>query len=73
MATSTVLTDRRQLTQQVKAIAREVGFDLVGIALMGPATYGEAFLAWLAAGKHQPMTQLEAGVDVRTDPRVRHP
>lgn len=73
MATSTVLTDRRQLTQQIKAIAREAGFDLVGVAPMGPATHGDAFRAWLAAGKHQPMTQLEAGVDVRTDPRVRHP
>jgi len=73
MVTSTVLTDRRQLTQQVKAIAREAGFDLVGIAPMGPATHGDAFRAWLAAGKHQPMIQLEAGVDVRTDPRTHHP
>jgi epoxyqueuosine reductase QueG len=73
MTTSSVLTDRKQLTQQVKAMAREAGFDLVGMAPLGPATHGEAFRAWLAAGKHQPMTQLEAGVDVRTDPRVRHP
>jgi epoxyqueuosine reductase len=73
MATSLVLTDRRQLTHQVKAMAREAGFDLVGVAPMGPATHGDAFRAWLAAGKHQPMTQLAAGVDVRTDPRVRHP
>jgi len=73
MAISSVLTDRRQLTKQVKAIAHEAGFDLVGVAPMGPATHGDAFRAWLAAGKHQPMTQLEAGVDVRTDPRMRHP
>ena len=73
MAISSVLTDRRQLTQQVKAIAREAGFDLVGVAPMGPATHGDAFRAWLAAGKHQPMIQLEAGVDVRTDSRMRHP
>jgi epoxyqueuosine reductase len=73
MAPSAVFTERRQRTYQVKAVAREAGFDLVGIALMGPATHGEAFRAWLAAGRHQPMTQLEAGVDVRTDPRVRHP
>src|SRR6516165_4091236 len=73
MAPSAVLTDRRQRTQQVKALAREAGFALVGVAPMGPATHGEAFRAWLAAGKHQPMTPLEAGVDVRTDPRTRHP
>src|SRR5712692_2586552 len=73
MTTSSVLTDRRQLAQQVKAVAREAGFDLVGVAPMAPATHGEAFRAWLAEGKHQPMTQLEAGVDVRTDPRTRHP
>src|SRR5262245_25522017 len=73
MAPSAVLTDRRQRTHQVKALAREAGFDVVGVAPMGPATHGDAFRAWLAAGKHQPMTQLEAGVNVRTDPRLRHP
>jgi epoxyqueuosine reductase len=73
MAPFAVLTERRQLTHQVKAIAHEAGFDLVGIAPLGPATHGEAFRAWLAAGRHQPMTQLEAGVDTRTDPRLRHP
>jgi epoxyqueuosine reductase QueG len=73
MTTSSVLTDRRQLTQQVKAMAHEAAFDLPGMASLGPATHADAFRAWLAAGKHQPMTQLEAGVDVRTEPRLRHP
>jgi epoxyqueuosine reductase len=73
MVPSAVRTERRQRTHQVKALAREAGFDLVGIAPLGPATHGEAFRAWLAAGRHQPMTQLEVGVDTRTDPRVRHP
>src|SRR2546428_8244822 len=73
MTTSSVLTERRQLTSQVKAMAHEAGFDLVGVAPLGPATHGEAFRAWLAAEKHRPMSQLEAGLDVRSDPRVRHP
>ena len=73
MAISAVLIDRRQLTHQIKAVAREVGFDLVGVAPLGPATHGDAFRAWLAAERHQPMTQLAAAVDVRTDPRLRHP
>jgi epoxyqueuosine reductase len=73
MAISAALIDRRQLTHQVKAVALEVGFDLVGVALLGPATHGDAFRAWLATDRHQPMTQLAAAVDVRTDPRLRHP
>ena len=73
MTTSVVLHDRRQRTHQIKAIAQEVGFDLVGVAPLGPATHGDAFRNWLAADRHQPMIQLAAAVDVRTDPRRRHP
>src|SRR4029453_11945147 len=73
MAISAVLIDRRQLTHQIKAVAQEVGFDLVGVAPLGPATHGDAFRTWLAADRHLPMTQLAAEVDVRTDPRLRHP
>jgi epoxyqueuosine reductase QueG len=68
-----MLIDRRQLTHQIKAVAREVGFDLVGVSPLGPATHGDAFRAWLAADRHQPMTQLAAAVDIRTDPQLRHP
>jgi hypothetical protein len=73
MAASAKLIDRRRLTEQVKAAGRDAGFDLVGVAPIGPATHGDMFRAWLAVGQHPPLTTLEAEVDVRTDPRQRRP
>jgi epoxyqueuosine reductase QueG len=66
-------SDRAELTRRVKAHAREVGFDLVGISALGPATHPDAFRRWLAAGRHRPTDKLSQNVEIRTDPRVRRP
>src|SRR5947208_2033907 len=42
----------------VKVLARELGFDLVGIARPEPSAHGDAFRAWVAAGKQGEMEYL---------------
>src|SRR5512132_2669469 len=73
METLPVTIDRAGLTERVKAEARAVGFDLVGVSAISPATHPEVFRRWLAAGNHRPMDKLGQNVEVRTDPRIRHP
>jgi epoxyqueuosine reductase len=58
---------------RVKELAREMGFDLVGIARPEPAAHGEALRAWLAAGMHGAMTYLARGVEERVDLRKKFP
>jgi epoxyqueuosine reductase len=61
---------RRAISSDIRRWAREVGFDLVGIA---PATRDlgwDRLSAWLAAGKHGEMTFLEESVPVRRDPSL---
>ncbi|HET6781317.1 MAG TPA: tRNA epoxyqueuosine(34) reductase QueG [bacterium] len=49
-----------KLTEAVKAYARELGFDLVGIAGAEPfAEDGDRLNAWLAAGMHGKMEYME--------------
>jgi len=63
-----------ELTARVKSAARASGFDLVGVADVGPATHPDFFREWLAAGKHRPMSHIfENGLPARLDPRTRHP
>lgn len=54
--------------QTLIAWAREAGFHLAGIAALGPARHGDAFLAWLGRGDHAGMTYLERGMEERCDP-----
>jgi epoxyqueuosine reductase len=67
MKTPTLLID------QVKAKAREIGFDLVGIASAEPSKYTDYFRQWLAAGKHASMAYLANRFDERTDPAKYFP
>jgi hypothetical protein len=64
MATVSAPRDGAELTWQVKEAARAVGFDLVGVSTIGPATHPDEFRRWLASSNHRP---------IRTDPCVRHP
>jgi len=57
----------------VKGWARELGFELVGVARPGAAAYGEAFRSWLAAGKHGEMAFLARQVEERLDVRRKFP
>lgn len=60
----------QHLTDRLKARARELGFDLVGIAPIRPSEHGDFFLRWLAAGRHGEMEYLarEDAVRARLDP-----
>lgn len=52
---------------RLKAQALGLGFDLAGIARLGPADTSEAFERWLAAGHHGEMHYLARGADLRRD------
>src|SRR3954466_9580370 len=68
------IPNQSELTARVKSVARASGFDLVGVADVGPATHPDFFREWLAAGKHQPMSHIfDNGLPARLDPRIRHP
>jgi epoxyqueuosine reductase len=58
---------------RVKSLAREAGFDLVGIAPVVPAARAEAYRAWIAAGKHGQMQYLAGNLDERLDLRKKLP
>jgi epoxyqueuosine reductase len=57
----------------VKAFARELGFDLVGIARPDASAYRDAYRAWVAAGKMGEMQYLARDVEERLDLRRRFP
>jgi epoxyqueuosine reductase len=61
------------LADQIKAKARDLGFDLVGIASAGPSQHADYFRQWLAAGKHGSMEYLSDRFDERTDPATYFP
>ena len=56
------------LTESVKALARELGFDLVAVGPAGPPEHGPAFRRWLEAGHADTMGYLERRMDDRLDP-----
>jgi epoxyqueuosine reductase len=57
----------------VKQKARELGFDLVGIASAEPSAYREYFRGWLESGQAGEMGYLAKRFEERTDPRVYLP
>jgi epoxyqueuosine reductase len=61
--------DRRELTHFVKARARAVGFDAVGIAAADRVRDADRIRAWLDAGRHGEMAYLARHVERRVDPR----
>ena len=65
-----VSIDNEELAECVKTRAVELGFDLVGIATLGPAETSPEFEAWLAAGYAGEMGYLERGAEKRRDTRL---
>jgi epoxyqueuosine reductase len=61
------------IADQIKAKAREVGFDLVGITSAQPSNYTDYFRKWLDAGRAGTMRWLADRFDERTDPSVYFP
>jgi epoxyqueuosine reductase len=57
------------LARLAKAHAYALGFDLVGIAELGPADTARAFDDWIAAGRAGVMGYLERGAEKRRDSR----
>jgi epoxyqueuosine reductase len=58
-----------ELARLAKAHAFELGFDLVGIAALGPAETADAFDAWIDAGRAGDMHYLARGAEKRRDSR----
>jgi epoxyqueuosine reductase len=64
------MTDRRALTERIKAAGREAGFVRVGVAEASRLEEEAARLdAWLDAGRHAQMAWMKDTADVRKDPR----
>lgn len=53
--------------QLLKAQALGLGFDLAGIATLGPVATHDHFAHWLAQGYHGEMDYLQRGADLRAD------
>lgn len=68
------MSDRKALSERLKAQAYGLGFDLAGITTLGePATRAQ-FDTWLAAGYHGEMGYLDGpGAELRRDARRPHP
>jgi epoxyqueuosine reductase len=60
----------QQLETLIKAQAYGLGFDLVGIAGLGPVETATAFNEWLAAGHDGAMAYLARGAEKRRDTRL---
>jgi epoxyqueuosine reductase len=63
------------LSARIRARARDLGFDAVGIAPVRPSDHAEAYARWVAAGMHGEMAYLarEDAVAKRADPAVLVP
>jgi len=67
------MSDRAQLTDFIKTQALGLGFDLAGIATLGPAQTADEFENWLSFGYAGEMTYLERGAEKRRDTRLPFP
>jgi epoxyqueuosine reductase len=65
--------DATELARLAKAHAYAIGFDLVGIAALGPAETSPEFDAWLADGRAGAMHYLARGAEKRRDTRLPLP
>lgn len=61
------------LESRLKAHAYDLGFDLAGVATLGPAETAAEFDAWLARGFAGEMSYLEQHADIRHDPSLAEP
>ncbi|HZX60745.1 MAG TPA: tRNA epoxyqueuosine(34) reductase QueG [Candidatus Methylomirabilis sp.] len=62
------LEERTRLSRRVKELAREVGFDLVGVSPVVPPPHGESFAEWLRQGFAGEMAYMERGAQSRLRP-----
>ena len=69
----TIAPRTAELSRLARAHAYAVGFDLVGIAVLGPAESAPAFEEWLGAGRAGTMDYLERGAAKRRDTRLPVP
>ncbi len=60
----------RTIEERVRAHAYALGFDLVGIAALGPSETFPAFQRWLDAGFDGDMAYLKRGAEKRSDTRL---
>ena len=72
-AGSAVVPDAAVLTRLAKAHAYALGFDLAGVATLGPADTAAAFDEWIAAGRAGSMDYLARGAEKRRDSRLPRP
>lgn len=73
MTSASTILDPHQLAAGIKQRAKQLGFDLVGIATADASTYRDYFKQWLDDGRHGTMQYLARRFDERTDPRVYVP
>lgn len=65
--------DPHRLTAEVRQRAKQLGFDLVGVAPAEASRYREYLGQWLADGRHGTMRWLEGRLQERTDPSAYLP
>jgi epoxyqueuosine reductase len=59
-----------ELSRRIRAEARDLGFDLVGVARAERVTDADRLSEWLALGRHGTMGWMERWFDKRVDPRA---
>jgi epoxyqueuosine reductase len=67
------MSDASEIADGIRARSRELGFDLVGIASVGPSRHREHFRQWLDQGRAGTMDYLAARFEERTDPTTYFP
>lgn len=63
-------TEQEPLERRIKAKAASLGFDPVGITMLGPMRTHDALLDWLRRGYAGEMAYLERGAEKRKDSRL---
>ncbi len=61
------------ISHAVRQRARDLGFDLVGIAPIGPSPHWEHYRAWLQEGRAGEMSYLARHLPLKKDPRALLP
>jgi epoxyqueuosine reductase len=73
MSLAPPIFDSHQLAADVKRRAKDLGFDLIGIADARPSEYRDYLRNWLDDGQAGTMNYLAARFEERTDPRAYLP
>ena len=66
-------SDPHEIAALAKSLARELGFDLVGISRPAPAEHAESYRQWIESGQHGSMVYLERNAAARIDPTQNFP